>query len=170
MALDALQTIAVDFCTTTEAWAESIVEAVPAGDRAFPLPLAGGIHAMRIRGLWIDGSLLDRSLYWSEGNDVIFRDALPRDCAVSADVVLRPSRLGGETKLTESLAEEWGDVLAFGSLAKLKSMSGRSVEWSDIQGAQINNQLYIEGTARATAKIFRIRHGGGMLFSGGEYV
>lgn len=35
-------------------------------------------------------------------------------------------------------------MLAFGTLAKLKSMSGQNIEWSDPQGATTNFQLYMD--------------------------
>jgi hypothetical protein len=166
MVLDAVQTIAMDFCVSTEAWTEPVTESISTGETSFTLPLARGVHAARVRGLWIDGAKVGTSAYWSEGDVIMLTMRPPRDCIVTVDIVLRPSRLG-ETKLPESLLEEWGDVLAFGALAKLKAMSGRNIEWADVQGAQINNQLYIEGVARAKAMIFRNRHGGGMLFAGG---
>jgi hypothetical protein len=165
MVLDALQTVAMDFCSATEAWTEAAMETVCAGEASFHLPLARGVHAVRIKGLWIDGSQMDRTAYWSDGGMIFLRAAPTRCCTVTVNAVLRPSRLG-DTKMPETLLEEWGDVLVFGALAKLKAMSGNKIEWADIQGAQTNNQLYIEGTARARGQIFRNRHGGGLLFNG----
>ena len=90
---------------------------------------------------------------------------LARDCAVTVEAILRPSRFS--QKVPHDLIEEWGDILAYGALAKIKAMSGKGIEWSDPQGAGVALQLYNEGTARAKGRVIRSRIGSGELFARG---
>lgn len=71
----------------------------------------------------------------------------------------RPARTAAQ--IPEALLEEWGDTLVFGSLAKIKSMSGPRVGWSDPQAAQMNLSLYEQGVAQARIRGARRGDGGG---------
>ena len=81
------------------------------------------------------------------------------------EAILRPSRFS--QKVPHDIIEEWGDILAYGALAKIKAMSGKGIEWSDPQGAGVALQLYNEGTARAKGRVIRSRIGSGELFARG---
>ena len=106
-------------------------------------------------GVWLEGNRLDPSDYRVEGDHICLRATMPRECAVTVEAALRPSRLAEH--LPERLIEEWGDVLAYGAQARLKAMSGNKVEWSDGVGAQIALEQYKEGMARARIRAMASR-------------
>lgn len=163
MVMDALQTVTVDFCKTSEVWAEVFEEPWHCGEQAVEIGLPGGVEIVRVRDLWIDGNLVSRESFRTAGRSVMPGYAAPHNCMLHIDAVLRPSRLA--ENVPHALIEEWGDVLAYGALAKLKAMSGKNVEWSDGSGAALTMQLYNEGTARARVHVVRARNGGGALYA-----
>lgn len=163
MVLDALQAITVDFCRQSEVWSEQIQELGVSGDSAISLALPSGIEVVRVRTTWIDG--IEQDGWRSEGQTVLLGFTLARDCTVTAEAILRPSRFS--QKVPHDIIEEWGDILAYGALAKIKAMSGKGIEWSDPQGAGVALQLYNEGTARAKGRVIRSRIGSGELFARG---
>lgn len=154
MALDAVRQVAVDFCTRAEIWRDVLTERVFPGASAIDLPLERDTALVRVVELRLDGAVLspgDDFTASPRAVDLAFDP--PRELTARIAVVLRPSRLA--TRLPEEMLEEWGDVLAFGALAKLKSMSGPHVAWSDPQGAALNLQLYEQGVARAGIRVLR---------------
>lgn len=158
MALDAVRQVAVDFCTRAEIWRDVLTERVFPGASAIDLPLERDTALVRVVELRLDGAVLspgDDFTASPRAVDLAFDP--PRELTARIAVVLRPSRLA--TRLPEEMLEEWGDVLAFGALAKLKSMSGPHVAWSDPQGAALNLQLYEQGVARAGIRVLRGRDG-----------
>lgn len=159
MALDALQAIAVDFCTAAEVWAERLDDALPRGEQLLRANAPRGAAIVRIRGLWMEGGRVDARDYASDGALVRLHTPPQRDVAVTLEAVLRPAR--HTERVPSALLEEWGDALVWGALARLKAMNGRHVEWSDAQGAALNNQLYNEATVRARARTLRRRYGDG---------
>ena len=114
---------------------------------------------MRVRALWLDGSELSPSAYVGEGDVVRLEAPASRSLTATAEAVLRPSRMA--ENIPQAILEEWGDIIAYGALAKLKAMSGRHVEWADAQGAGLALQAYNEGVARARGRALRRRHGNG---------
>ena len=159
MALDALQFMAVDFCTQTEVWSERFQEPLAAGDAVLCLSAPGEAVIVRVRALWLDGSELSSSAYSSEGDVVRLEAPATRSLTATAEAVLRPSRMA--ENIPQEIFEEWGDIIAYGALAKLKAMSGRHVEWADAQGAGLALQAYNEGVARARGRVLRRRYGNG---------
>ncbi len=147
MVLDALQAVAAHFCEQAAVWRERLEEAGAQGEGSILLSLPRGSRLVRVQAVWLDDNRLSPQDFRTEGSDVCLRTALPRDCRVTVEAVLRPSRLADT--LPERLVEAWGDVLAYGAQARLKAMSGRKVAWTDAAGAQIALQQYNEGVARA---------------------
>ena len=159
MALDALQIAAGDFCKAAEVWTERFEEPLAPGDAAVSLAPPRETVVARVRALWLDGRPAEPSAYRSDGNTLFLTSPVPRAMTASAEAVLRPSRMA--SAIPEVLLEEWGDVIVWGALARLKAMSGRHIEWADAQGAGVALQLYNEGLARARARTLRRRHGDG---------
>ncbi len=147
MVLDALQAVAKHFCEQTAVWRERLEETGLQGEADIPLSLPTGSRLVMILGVWLDGNRLLPDDYRAEGNSLCLRTVLPRECSVVVDAALRPSRLS--ERLPEQLIEAWGDVLAYGALARLKAMSGQHVTWTDAAGAQMALEQYNEGVARA---------------------
>ncbi len=164
MARDALQLSASEFFKTTGAWEWTSVELVPAGETLVPLhDVPSGTRVASVLDLQLDGVSMSRADFSIGSGELVLRDAPCRDAELVARVTLRPSRFAQE--LPEYLLEEWGDYIAFGALAKLKTMSGTNVLWTDAQGAQINLTLYNEGLYAARTRVFRNRKGGGILIA-----
>ena len=163
MAKDALQFIAGDFCKVAGVWAREVLEPVLAGEVRVPIDdIPGDARIAQVEKVTLDGVPLSE-IGFSVGTDEIVLAEVPRrDASLAARVTLRPARQA--ECLPEDVLEEWGDIVAFGALARLKSMSGEHVSWSDPQGAQINLTLYNEGIYAARTRMFRNRKGGGILF------
>ena len=133
--LDAVQQVAVDFFTRTEVWTDTMAETLFRGSRVVELTADRGVVVSRVLHLLLDGVRLEG------GSDFHAERAVYAYCA------FRPARTAAQ--VPEALLEEWGDTLVFGSLAKIKSMSGPRVGWSDPQAAQMNLSLYEQGVAQA---------------------
>lgn len=164
MAKDALQFIASDFCKVTGAWEREVLELVPAGESRVPLhDMPREARLVSVLAITLDGTPLSRSEFSIGAGEIVLRNAPCRDIELAARVTLRPERVAGS--LPKDILEEWGDIIAFGALAKLKTMSGVNVTWTDAQGAGVNLTLYNEGIYAARTRIFRNRKGGGTLFA-----
>lgn len=166
MALDALQIVASDFCRQTGAWPLNLQESVFAGDCRIGLNPPKGVVIAELCALYLDGNLVDKGSYVFFPQEIVLRFTPASDALASIVATARPARMADS--LPESVMEEWGDILAFGALAKLKSMSGTGIEWTDAQGAAMNLTLYNEGCCRAKTQMFRRGHGGGSLYITGE--
>lgn len=155
--LDALQTVSVDFFTRSEVWRETLQESVFWGDTEIPLALSRmGRAIVRVHELWLDGEKQAPGVhYTAEGTSVTLSSSAPRSMDVAIMASIRPTRTA--TKMPITLMEEWGDTLAFGTLAKVKSMTGPRVDWTDAAGAQLNMSLYEQGLAQARIRQTRGR-------------
>lgn len=162
MALDALQMVAVDFFKETGAWLATFEESVCPCDTVITLNLPRGALVATVLALYLNGSKVDGSLYQASSREIMLASAPQQAALAVVEASLRPARTA--TSLPDDLIEEWGDTLAFGTLAKLKSMSGQNIEWSDPQGATTNFQLYMDEVGKAKAKKLRRRFGGGALY------
>lgn len=156
--LDAVQMVAVDFFRRTEAWRATFAETLFRGDRLVELAPEREASVCRLLELTLDGlPLVDGEDFRAEqagaGLCVAFRNPADSDRAVRARCVLAPRRLS--ERAPEVFLEEYGDTLLFGVLAKIKSMSGRHVGWSDPQAAQMNLSLYEQGVAQARIRLAR---------------
>ncbi len=164
MARDALQLIASDFCKQTGVWEYEALELVAAGECRVPLrDLPKDARPASVLRMTLDGAPVSQTAFSLGAGDIVLAAPLPRETELAALVTLRPARYA--EKLPEHIVEEWGDILVFGALAKLKTMSGANVLWSDPQGAQINLTLYNEGIPAARTRMYRNRKGGGVLFA-----
>lgn len=164
MARDALQFIAADFCRYTGVWQVELVEPVAAGEHQVVLTgIPKGARLGAVLAVRLGGMSLTRTEYSVGVEDIVLHEAPCRDTELAALVTLRPERT--TQFLPESIMEEWGDIMAFGALAKLKTMSGANVAWTDPQGAQVNLTLYNEGIGAARTRAYRRRRGGGALFA-----
>lgn len=155
MVLDALRVAAKDLCEQAAVWRVKLDETALQGDAEVPLTLPRDAKLALVLGVWLEGNRLNPSDYRVEGEHICLRGTMPRECAVTVEAALRPSRLAEH--LPERLIEEWGDVLAYGAQARLKAMSGNKVEWSDGVGAQIALEQYKEGMARARIRAMASR-------------
>ena len=163
MARDALQFIACDFCNVTGVWTHDLTELVPAGEvRVCLHDIPRDTRLASVLTVVLDGTDLPRADFTVGVEELVLRHAPCRDAVLAARVTLRPARYA--ESLPEYLVEAWGDILAFGALARLKTMSGVNVTWKDMQGAQVNLTLYNEGIYAARTRIFRNGKGGGILF------
>ncbi|WP_165072825.1 hypothetical protein [Desulfovibrio sp. ZJ200] len=162
MALDAVQMVAGDFCKETGVWSMVLAESVPAGECRITVPMPRDAVLVDVLGLYLDGRLLDRSDYVPSSYDIVLRFTPQSDAVATIEATARPARTA--SALPAEIMEAWGDVIAHGALARLKSMSGARIEWTDAQGAALHNDLYNEGCADARTRMFRNRHGGGTLY------
>lgn len=153
MVMDALQAVCVDFCKTSGVWRYSEQVLGLSGEQIFTPNIPKGASIIGIKSLLADQSILDKSLYMVNSFDVTLYHPLPRDTIIGFNLVLRPSRM--LEILPADILEEWGDSLVYGTIAKVKSMSGTDIEWSDRNGASINLGLYNEGLARAKVNVIR---------------
>lgn len=115
-----------------------------------------------VLGLYLDGRRLDRADYVPSPYDIVLRFTPQADAVATIEATARPARTA--TAMPAEIMEAWGDVITHGALARLKSMSGTRMEWTDAQGAALHNDLYNEGCADARTRMFRNRHGGGTLY------
>lgn len=166
MALDALQIVAVDFCRQSGAWPLELRESVFAGDCRIGLNPPRGVVIGEITALYLDGGRVDKASYTPFPQEIVLGFTPASEALATIEATARPTRTADS--LPESIIEEWGDILAFGALAKLKSMSGTGIEWTDAQGAAMNLTLYNEGWCRAKTQMFRRRYGGGSLYITGK--
>lgn len=166
MALDAVQIVAADFCRRTGVWPVILQESVFSGDCRIALNPPNDVIIAEVAALYLDGEPVDKADYVPSPQEIVLRFTPARDALATIKATARPSRTA--TLLPESVMEEWGDILAFGALAKLKSMSGAGIEWTDAQGAAMNLNLYEEGCCRAKTRVYRRGHGGGSLYIRGE--
>ena len=155
MVLDALRVAAKDLCEQAAVWRVKLDETALQGDAEVPLTLPRDAKLAFVLGVWLEGNRLDPSDYRVEGDHICLRATMPRECAVTVEAALRPSRLAEH--LPERLIEEWGDVLAYGAQARLKAMGGYKGERSDGVGAQIALEQYKEGMARARIRAMASR-------------
>ena len=81
----------------------------------------------------------------------------PYNCEVTINVVLRPSRYG--VNIPTRFLEEYGDILVQGALAKLKLMTGTSIEWTDPEVAKVCLELYRNGVQETRIRTLRSRIG-----------
>lgn len=163
MALDAVQMVVADFCKETGAWGMVLTESVFAGESRIAVDMPRDAVLVDVLGLYLDGRCLDRADYVPSPYDIVLRFTPQNNAVATIEATARPARTA--TTLPAEIMEAWGDVLAHGALARLKSMSGAQIEWTDAQGAAMHNDLYNEGCAEARTRIFRGRHGGGTLYA-----
>lgn len=156
--LDALQAVAVDFCTRTEVWRETIHESVFKGDLSVPLRRQKGRGIVRVLSVRMNGSVQTPGVHYFIEPDSSILLAYPAGLDMEAAIVaaIKPSRTGTETTLPAEILETGGDTLCFGTIAKVKSMTGPRVDWTDVAGAQLNIGLYEQGIAQARIRQIRI--------------
>ena len=156
MVLDALQATAVDFFTKSGVWVEIWEEVVPAGLLEVELTPPQGTEIARIKHVSIGGQRLEKSAWSLDYRTVNLAEAIGGGCGeslVCIEAVLRPSRRAGS--IPQHFMEEWGDMLVQGALARIKSMSGKGIEWTDEQGAALALALYNQGAAGARIRAVR---------------
>lgn len=162
MVMDALQMIAVEFFKESGAWQATFEESVCPCDTIITLDLPRDALVAKVLALYLDGSKVDGSRFQVSAREITLRDAPQQQALALVEASLRPVRTA--TALPDDLVEEWGDILSFGAVAKLKSMSGQKIDWSDPNGATTNYQLYLEGVGRAKERALRRRFGSGALY------
>lgn len=162
MVMDALQMIAVEFFKESGAWQATFEESVCSCDDVITLALPRDALVAKVLALYLDGSEVDGSRFQASAREITLTDVPQKVAPVIVKASLRPTRTA--TALPDELMEEWGDILSFGAVAKLKSMSGQKIEWSDPNGAATNYQLYLEGVGKAKERALRRRFGGGALY------
>ncbi len=162
MVLDTLQMLAVDFCKETGVWDAVFREEVQPCETVIPLPLPKGAVIASVTDFYLDDEKLERKAFDAGLRDITLREARDACAVATVKAALRPLRTSRE--LPEDILEEYGDILAFGAIAKIKAMSGQYVEWSDPQGMNTYYQLYQEGATRAKARKYRKRLGSGVLY------
>lgn len=144
------------FFSRSEVWRGVFEEIVGEGEREIQIPVPRGQGIVRVLRLCLGGK------QQRPGEDVSFAAAcivLPspacRDMQVNITASLKPGRMA--TKIPATSMDEWGDVLVFGTLAKVKSMTGPRIDWTDAAGAQLNMGLYEQGLAQARIRLLRGR-------------
>lgn len=162
MAVDTLQMVAIDFCKESGVWAATFREELCQCETVVPLPLPKGAAIASVTDFLLDDEKLEGKNFEVSLRDITLHEARQTGAIVTVKAALRPMRTSKE--LPEAILEEYGDILAFGAIAKLKSMSGQFIEWSDPQGANVYYQLYQEGMTKARARKFRKALGGGVLY------
>lgn len=167
IAMDALQMTSMDFFRETGVWTESLEADVSAHDTVLYPELPGSCVITNVLSLCVDGTEIEAGEYEATGKEIILKNCPSQNGLALITASLRPSRHSAE--LPEDILEEWGDALAFGAIAKLKSMSGLRIEWTDASGAAVNNQLYQESLSIAKGRIFKRRHGGILYANSKEY-
>ena len=163
IALDALRQTAMEFCRRSELWRDTLEGEIDHDEGTAEItPSDRGSAIARIIALRLNDSgvnLFSDAYSLEAGNIVKFLFTPGSDAtSCTADVVLRPGMLS--EKIPDFIMEEWGKILASGTLAKLKSMTGPKIEWSDLQGAAIQQQAFVEGTASARINSIRAGIGG----------
>lgn len=163
MVVDALQNLAMDFCKETGAWAAVLREDVVAGDSRISITDAPRDSVLSgVKALYIGGAEQNKADYIVSPYDIVLRFVPQQNAVAAIDGTLRPTRTA--ERLPAAILDEWGDILTYGALAKLKSMSGVNIGWTDMNGATINLDLYSEGCARVRTRMFRNRLGGGSIY------
>lgn len=162
MALDAVQMVAVDFCKETGVWKEIFTETICGCDAVISVPVPRDAVLAGVSALYLDHERLQASQYHVTSRDIMLLFTPSSQASVTVEATLRPARTA--VTLPEDILEEWGDSIAHGAIARLKSMSGMKIEWTDPQGAAMHNELYNEGCATARKRIFHKRFGGGVMY------
>lgn len=151
--LDALQYVAGDFFTATGIWMDVIEDVLLPGQRELEVVPQKGAELVDVRAILCNGVPVNRDQWALDWRTVRFdscNNATPLHLLL--EVFLRPSRYA--ECIPARFVEEWGDVIAQGALARLKSMSGAKVEWTDMNGAAIALDLYNQGVSRARGRQF----------------
>lgn len=162
MALDALQMICVDFFRESGAWLETFQEVAGPCDCVVEPLLPAYAVLDGVARVYVDGVKLESEQYTEDSAGIVLKNSACEPRQVIIKAALRPKRMA--TELPEELVEEYGDWLVFGTIAKLKAMSGNKVEWTDPDGAKLNYELYQEGIARAKQRRFRKKFGTSLLY------
>lgn len=162
MIMDTLQMLAVDFCKESGVWDAVFRESLCPCETVIPLALPKGAVIAKITELWLDDEKLGGKSFEAGQREIILHEPRQTQSLATVKANLRPLRMACE--LPERILEEWGDILAFGTIGKIKAMSGNHVDWSDPQGANTYYQLYQEGITRARSDRFRKRLGSGVLY------
>lgn len=151
LVMDALRYVGTDFFVRSRAWQYVCPDALTAGRNELDLPT--GSELVRVDLALLGGVRLilgiDYRIVPPASVDVLVpRVCRTGSCAESCLVVtLKPCR--DAEGLPDELATAWGDALVYGTLAKVKAMSGKSVAWSDPDGATLNLSLYENEAMRA---------------------
>lgn len=164
MAVDAAQTVAVDFCKRTELWRDTLTESVASGQARIEFSLPREVRVARVMDVRLDGEALPPEAFEASSYGLTLRETPRQEATAHILAALRTARTAD--KLPDELVEEWGDALVWGVLAKLQAMSGAGIEWSDPQAAAANLALYEDGVAQARIQTIRRRHGDGPLHVG----
>lgn len=167
MVEDSIMYAAADFCDASEVWTDTFQEAIGYGEASCLPTLPSGQRIARLLEVWLGSSRLYPGEYEQAGDEIYFKFPVGQPAIVTVRAAIKPARFAG--RLPESIVEEYGDVIAYGALAKIKAMSGQGIEWSDASGAGIALQMYNEGVARAKIAAIRARNGGDILAVGQEY-
>lgn len=162
MAVDTLQMVAIDFCKESGVWDATFREELCPCETVIPLPLPKGAVISNVTEFYLDDEKIEGKTFEVSLRDITLHEARQASAIVTVKAALRPMRTSRE--LPEDILEEYGDILAFGAIAKLKAMSGHHVEWNDPQGMNIYYQLYQEGMTKAKARKYRKRLGSGVLY------
>lgn len=167
MARDTLRMLAVEFCKETGVWDVTLVEPVMACETIIEPEIPKDAAIANVTSLSLDGKRLEGGQFEVGRRDIILAEGPADEGNAVIRASLRPLRTSN--RLPEDILEEYGDFLVFGTIAKLKAMSGKNIEWSDPPGASVNYQLYEDGCAKARARKFRKRFGGGILYVNTEF-
>lgn len=158
LALDALQSVAVEFFKETRVWVYKTCEELPANCKVLELSLPKNATIVAIESLRINNVNTTSGDYNLESdNSITFHSMMPQKCTVNIELILRPNRFS--TLVPARLMEEYGDTIVFGALAKIKSMTGSegTITWSDPESAKMNYELYTQGMNNAKLRAHIVR-------------
>ena len=156
IALDALQQICVDFFKETKIWTVKITETLPANTTSFDLAdvIDKGMELVDVKNVRINNVSCTAGDFVVEDKMIYFHNISNAQSSLTIDLILRPGRYC--ILVPAKIMEEYGDTIVYGTLAKLKSMSGQgdTIQWSDPETAKMLFELYVDGLNRAKMRAF----------------
>ena len=142
LATEALRYAGVDFFERTNLWKQRFVNDITPGHNELALPSESELAQVEL--LQVGGVRLVLGMDYELASPSSLNVRIP--CSARGTdsllwVSLKPSRLA--SGVPEELMAQSGDALVYGALAKIKSLSGNSVAWTDPSGAELNLKLYL---------------------------
>ena len=150
VATNEIKSAAKAFCERSLFWRETLDTLVfPEGISIAEMEVPRGAIVCKVISFKLEGvEKVPDVHYTATTSEIILVDTPPRQVSGVVDVALRPAT--SATGLPDIIMEEWGDDIAKGAVAQLKSMAGS--EWFDAAGAQVNHELFEQAIANARRK------------------
>lgn len=157
MAVEALRYAGTEFFSRTRLWRQFFTDSLSPGRNELALP--DDAELVRVEYADFGGVRLILGIDYRLEPPAALLLRQPKtatDCCSALWVSLKPSRTADG--VPDDYAT-WCDALIYGALARLKSMSGHNVGWTDAAGAELHLKLYEAEVQRVRDMVVREQSG-----------